>query len=350
MDLSLILIFVLAAVGMLAFTQWKKISKLEQGLRSETRALEEKRDDAEKARKDSRERTHELDETKKQLQEARNKLKKRERDETEPREKPKKGKSEREEAAAPAPVIVRISDQELAAEHLRTVQRLEDEITALRSDLAAAKKRDDARARDAERASKMLSEAASAPQAAAAPAPVAVAAPAVAASAVPAAEEAAALRAQLDAMKKVAIDREKDLKREIRRAQDDAKHALRRAANNQALYAVLHGQLELAEDRLAAYKLKYEGAKSIEELRRESKKDRAKKQRDARDQRRGQNGEPPTLETTASELLAETTGETTIPPPPSEPPAPSTIEVSKEDIVSTRPTDSIPPEEAKHDA
>src|SRR5688572_4664858 len=81
MDLTLILLFVLALVVVYATTQWKKISKLESGLRSETKALEEKRDELEKARKDARERRDELEESKKHLQEARNKLKKRDKEE-----------------------------------------------------------------------------------------------------------------------------------------------------------------------------------------------------------------------------------------------------------------------------
>src|SRR6185503_11566425 len=42
--------------------------------------------------------------------------------------------------------------------------------------------------------------------------------------------------------------------------------------NNQQLYQVIKGQLELAEDRLAQLRRKYEGAQSIDELRREQRK------------------------------------------------------------------------------
>jgi hypothetical protein len=347
MNLTWILLIVLAGVVVYATTLWKKIAKLEHGLRDETRLLEERKDELEKAKRESRERRDELEEAKKHLTEARNKLKKRERDEQPEQPSSKKARpSAREEPAATAsPVIVRISDQEIATEHQRTVQKLEDEIAALRSELATSKKREEQRARDAEKATKALEAAAAAvPQAVAQEMPVAPPPPAP----VSVSEDVAALHAQLDAMKKVAVDRERELKREIRKAHDETKHALRRAANNQALYAVLHGQLELAEDRLAAYKLKYEGAKSIEELRREAKRDRPRRQRGGdREQRRAENGGA--SETTIPPPVEEQRAEATIPPVANEAP-PSTIEVSKEDIVSARPSETIPPEPAKPEA
>lgn len=353
MNLTLILLLVLGGVAVLVFMQWKRISKLEEGLTGERRLLEERRDELEKAKKEARDRRDELEESKKQLLEAKNKLtkQKKEREEQQaPRPEPKgQGRQKRETAeAAPAPVIVRVTDQEVAAEHQRTVQKLEDEITALRTELASTKKREEQRARDAEKATRALEAAAAAvPQEVKAELPVATPVQIPVSSAPPstaASEEIAALKAQLEATKKVAVDRERELKREIRKSQDDAKHALRRAANNQALYAVLHGQLELTEDRLAAYRLKYEGAKSIDEIKREQKRDRPRKQRDR--ETRPPNGQH-------AEAAAQEGGDRAAPPtipPATVPPmssevAPSTIEVSKDDIVSMHPSPAPQPSE-----
>lgn len=345
MDLSLILLLVLAAVAVFAGTLWKKSSALESGLRAETRLLEEKKDEAEKARREARERRDELEGVKKELQDAKLKLKKREKEE-QPKVEKKKAppgvivKREAEEPAAPGPVIVRISDQELSAEHQRAVQKLEDELTALRSELAASKMREESRLREAEKAAKALEMLATAPTST--PAPAAPVQEAPKEQPKESGEELAAARAQLDGMRRAAGDRERELRRDLRKAQDEIKHAMRRAANTQAMYAVLKGQLELAEDRIAAYHLKYENAKSIDELRREQKKDRPKKQRDNRDNRRDQ-AQQPQGEQPAQEQAQQATPPAPPPPDPtgeqpvSQVPNASTIEVSNQDIVSQHP-------------
>jgi hypothetical protein len=333
MNLTLILLFVLAAVVVFALSLWKKISTLESGLRSETRLLEEKKDEAEKARKEAREKRDELENTKKELQDAKLKIKKREKED---RPAPEKKKvpgvrpAREEQGGAPSPVIVRISDQELAAEHQRAVQKLEDELTALRSELASSKMREEQREREAAKAAKALEMLASAPTNTPAPA-------------VPeppkeqpkeSGEELTQARAQLDGMRKAAGDRERELRRDLRKSNDEIKHAMRRAANTQAMYAVLKGQLELAEDRIAALHLKYENAKSIDELRREQRKDRPRKQRERREQDQAQQ---PQQEAAVDAPVEEAQA------------APSTIEVSNHDIVSTHPVpvpEIVEPEQA----
>src|SRR5258706_14412320 len=73
-------------------------------------------------------------------------------------------------------------------------------------------------------------------------------------------------------MKRAAIEREKELRRELRRSQENAGTATKRANNTHQLYQVIKGQLELLEDRLAALHRKYEGAMTPDEIRREQKK------------------------------------------------------------------------------
>lgn len=278
MDATPILLFLVAAIAIYAVMLWKKVAKLEENLSGEARTLEDKRGELERARKEAREKKDELEEVRRHLQEAKAKLKKREKDPERESAGPSKKQSKAEEPAGPvlAPIVVRVSDQELSNEHRITVDRLEGEIESLKAQLQEVTRRDEAMKREAERAANALKAAAAGEAVRAESSPGDTKKPD---------EELRALKAQLEVMTRAAIENERGLKKELRRSEENARHALRRAANNAQLYAVIKGQLELAEDRLASYKLKYEGAKSIDDLKKDSRNQRPRRDRRDRSDR-----------------------------------------------------------------
>jgi hypothetical protein len=274
-DFAPILLVLLVGVVGYAVVLWKKLAKAEQFLRAETQTLDEKRQEIEKVRKEVRERATELEHTKKLLTEAKNKQKRQDR--PPPKEGAKKGRDNQEDVPSAIAAVVHVSDQELAAQHRRVVEKLERDLEDARAELDAMKKREAERQAETARALKSLENAAAANEAKA---------EAVAETRKSSDEEVAALRTQIEALKRASVEREKDLRSELRRAQDSIGHERRRASNHQQLYQVIKGQLELTEDRLAALRRKYEGAKTPEELKREQRKKEAREQRRAREQAR----------------------------------------------------------------
>jgi hypothetical protein len=319
-DLAPIVLILLAGSVGYAIFLWNKLRKFELEAKDTSGELEERKEELEKTRRELKDRREDAEQTKKLLQEARNKLKKQDKA---AQEKPgaKRDKSSDTEAAAPmsAAAVVRISDSQLEEEHRRAKERLESALGEAKREIAEMKRKEAELRREAERASESLATA-SRENTAPAPAEPRPAPPA-------GSDEVASLKGQLEAMKRAAVDREKELRRELRKSQEAGSSAIKRATNNHQLYQVIKGQLELAEDRLAALRRKYEGAMTPDELRREQKK--------------------------AARTRGTSNGGTVHPEPETNPPiavppvapgviagqasAPSTLEVSKEQIVASEP-------------
>jgi hypothetical protein len=258
-QLQPILIILLLGAVAYAVYLWRKISTLETHLRTDRESSEERRTELEKARKESRERRDELEDTRKQLQEAKAKLKRQQKD---PQEGPGKKKQRGQVAQASddeelgsAASIVRVGDRELEEAHLREVEGLREQMARLDSELKKAtdtiekmKRAEERRKEDAELAAKSL----------------AGEAPAAVTEGATLEEKIAALTEQLETLRRAAAEEQKRLSTEVKKLEIKAKNAQKRATNNHSLYLVVKGQLELAEDKLALLRMKYEGAKRPE--------------------------------------------------------------------------------------
>lgn len=259
----LLLVLLAAAIGAAALF-WRKIAALEASLRTERQALEGKRSEIDKVKQDSRQRLEELEATKRQLADTRSKLKKREQKELPAGSGGSKRQRAAEEVNAPelgsAATVVRIADHELESRYRETTDRLEGELAEARQEVERLKKAEERRKAEAERAAKALAAAAATTEA---PAPAAPAA--MEAAATPEAQKEA-LEAQLEAFRRAAVERERSLEKKLAQAEGRANAANKRAASNHSLYQVIKGQLEIAEDKLALFKRKYEGAKKPESL------------------------------------------------------------------------------------
>lgn len=293
--LPVVFLFLVGAV-VAVITLWQKLSKLEGQRRIEAKTHDDRQEELQSLRRELKARRDESEETKRLLQETRNKLKKQQKEPVTAKKRERASTDVAEAAPALSAVAtIRVSDQELEARHREALDRIQAELDAARAEVARLREAEQRRQREAQQAAKAL-EAASAARAEGEPAttdgaPLTWAAavsapPAAARSSTPSsppplpprdapsdgarADETASLRSQLEAMKGAAVEREKELKRELRRAEEAASSAAKRASNNHQLYQVIKGQLELAEDRLATLRQKYEGARAPEALKRDT--------------------------------------------------------------------------------
>ncbi len=244
-------------------------------LTAEAKALEEKRTELERAKKEARDRQEDLENTRRQLQETKSKLK--------TKEPAPAGGSKKQRAAAPeaesaavVTSVVHVSDRALEEAHAAVRAKLEAELAEAKAEIARFEEAEKRRKAEAEKAARTLEaqavslEKAEAPEKVEKPrskppelpkdseAPKAARTPE---------EQASALEAQLEAFRLAAAERERGLKRELGKLEKQLASAQRRANGNHSNYLVIKGQLELAEDRLAQMRRRYEGAKRPETLR-----------------------------------------------------------------------------------
>jgi chromosome segregation ATPase len=247
---TILLAFLAAAVAWI-FVQSRQVSGLQEQVKSLDQTKEERRAEAEAARKDAREKREELERTKEELQEARSKLRKKSAG-----EKPGSSQSTRPAAAAEASTVstVRISDQELEEQHREATERLSLRIRELEDEVEALRRKEAERAQAVAKAQERAAKAA-----ASAPEPPR-------AEPARAEDQIEALKVQIEALERSAHERERNLKRDLDRAQGELRSAERRASANHQLYQVAKGQMAVIEDRLAALRKKYEGAVSPDQL------------------------------------------------------------------------------------
>ncbi|MCB9648179.1 MAG: hypothetical protein H6730_16475 [Deltaproteobacteria bacterium] len=255
-NVQAILLVAVAVLVAVAFFLWRRIAALEESVRTERATSEDRRAEAEKARADTRTKVAEVDQLKKQLQDTRAKLKRQEK-------QTEGGGSKKSRASAPAAeppasesaaAVVRVSNKEVEAEAERRLTGLRKELEAAQAKIVKLEQAEARRKAEIEKAKASL--ASEAPEAAAA-APAEGAAPE---------QQVAALETQLTALKDAARGREKDLERQLRKLEGRERASTRRANNNHALYQLIKGQLDLAEDKVALLRRKYEGAKKPESL------------------------------------------------------------------------------------
>jgi len=272
MGFALLIVTLIAAV--IVYTLLKQTTDLRGRIAAADEAREAKRVEAETARADTREKREELEKVKAELLEARAKSKKRERESVAPGEKANKpmrsgSTPPASESSNVSAAVVRISNQELEAEHAATLEKIHAETTAMRTRMSELEARDAEREAQAmqalERARKKLeTPAGQSPAPAVAAAPVAQPAPIEGKRPE---EKVQALETQLEALERAAAERERKLARELERMSTEVRSAEKRANANQQLYQVAKGQMVVIEERLATLKKKYEGAVSPESLR-----------------------------------------------------------------------------------
>ena len=260
-DLSPYLLVLLLIAGAVAFVMYRRTTALESELRAEQKNLKEKKDDAEKARAQNRERGAELEQLRKQLQDYKSKLKRLQKDQHTQR-KAEKATGQDDEApsirARSAASTVRVTDQALQAEHNRAIEGLRKKLASAEKQVEQLRAAEAKRKADADAAAKSI---ASDPDDA-----TSTQATTAAAAATPE-EQVAALQTQLEAFRRAASQQEKKTKRDLKKAEARANAAHRRANSSHNLYLMIKAQLELTADRLAMLKRKYEGAMPPEALR-----------------------------------------------------------------------------------
>lgn len=260
-----VLILLLAALVFVIYMYVKTTGEMRAKITAADEAREAKRLEAENARAETRERKEELERLRDELQETKGRLRKlKEKEAPSQGSKPAKPARTGATPTAAAPnegaavsSVVRISNQELEAEHRAKVEAFEAELAAARAQVADLERRETERQAAFERAKKKLEQ------------PVAVAAPAAplpTESRRPE-EKVAALETQLEATERAANERERLLKREVDKLGAELRAAEKRASANAQLYQVAKGQMIVIEDRLAALRRKHEGAIAPDQLR-----------------------------------------------------------------------------------
>lgn len=255
--LTPILLILLGLGIVMIFFQSRQVGALKNANRELDAAREDKRLDAENARKEARERREELERLRSELQDTKTKLKKKS-ERSEGSEKVtvsnRPGRNSPQPEPPPSTVgYVRISNQELEAQHQSVVQRMEQEIAALKQENAALAAREAERQRALERAKKTLD--ADQPKAAQVD------------TARRPEDQVEALKTQVEALSRASAERERGLKRELDRLHAELRASERRASANHQLYQVAKGQMAVIEDRMAALRRKHEGAISPDKLR-----------------------------------------------------------------------------------
>lgn len=254
--IQVVLVVLLVAAAGAAVTFFRRMTALEETVRAEGHTVEEKRKELSTTKQELSEQKDQVEQLRKQLQETKAKLADKKKSQaanaqTGGSKKQKPSADEPKELSAAA--VVHVSDQELEDQHRAIREQLEARLAEAKAEVEQLKKAEQRRRAEAEKAAQAIMKDQ-------APAPV------EASAARTPEEQVAALKAQLEAFQLAANEREKSLRRDLKKAEASASSAHRRAAGNQALYQVIKGQLEIAEDRLALFRRKYEGAKRPESL------------------------------------------------------------------------------------
>ncbi|MEQ9497640.1 MAG: hypothetical protein RIT81_12300 [Deltaproteobacteria bacterium] len=249
-DLQPILLLLVAGAIIAAVFLWRRVAALETELRGAKGTIEDKRSELEKVRADTKKKSDDLDAARKELQTTKAKLKRQKKE-----AHAAGGKKSKNDNSAPAEVaetsaatVVTLSNSEVEAAHSKAMGELRTKLDKANKRIADMEAAESKRKAAAEKAAKAIRTGETAGEE-------------VAAARTPE-EKVEALEAQLEAFKRAAADREKKLSKQAKQAEERAKAASRRANGNRDSYQVLKGQLELAQDRLALLRRKYEGAKN----------------------------------------------------------------------------------------
>ena len=249
---SILTVVVAVAFAGIAYL-WRRVSALEGRLRQERKSLAELSSQAERSALQAKQKATELERTKKQLHETRAKMKRQQKESN-------SGSGKRNRSAepdsSPAPsqdsfaAVVHVSNQELEARFSEKLALLEADLQAERERVRALEAAATQRDREAETARKALQK--DTPTSGTAE------------------EQLAELEKGFEAFRQDAEAQQRKLKKAAARAEAKERAAARRANNNHSLYLVIKGQLELAEDKVALFRRRYEGAKTPDEVRAEA--------------------------------------------------------------------------------
>lgn len=254
-DLQPILLLLAIGAIIAAGFLWRRVAALESELRGAKGITEDKRAELEKVRAESKKRSDELEIVRKDLQDTKAKLARQKKE-----AHASGGKKSRNDGSVPVEVasqtsaatVVTLSNSDMEAAHSKAMGEVRAKLDKANKRIADLEAAEAKRKEAAEKAAKAIRN------------DGAVEADVVAARTPE--ERAEALEAQLEAFKRAAADREKKLSKQVKQAEERAKTATRRANGNRDSYQVIKGQLELAQDKLALLRRKYEGAKKPEQL------------------------------------------------------------------------------------
>lgn len=249
---SILTVVVAIAIAGIAYL-WRRASALEGQLRRERKGLADRSSEAERFAQQAKGKARELERTKKQLHETRAKMKRLQKESgavggkraraSEPDPNPS-------EAGHAVAAVVRISNQELEARYAEKLASMEADLHAAHERVRTLESAASRREQEAEEARRALMR--NTPASGTAE------------------QQLAALEKRLEAYRSEASAAERKLKKAVARAEAKERAATRRANNNHSLYLVIKGQLELAEDKVALFRRRYEGAKTPNQVRIES--------------------------------------------------------------------------------
>ncbi len=238
-------IFFAIALGavVVAVLFWRRSASLDARLAETGRDRDARTEEVSQLREEAQRLREEMEGAKRQARETKNKLERLKKERHEKR--PAKGLAEpapEAEAEGGAAAVVRVTQRTIEDEHRRRVEKLEAELATARAEADRLKKAETERAAAAQRAAERLG----APEADGEGSPEA---------------RIQAMATRLEEIERSSRAKEKELQKGLRKAQADARAAQKRAQSHHSLYMVIKGQLEVAEDRLALMRHKYEGAR-----------------------------------------------------------------------------------------
>ncbi|MEO1232738.1 MAG: hypothetical protein AAFZ18_27960, partial [Myxococcota bacterium] len=256
-----ILLGLFAAAAAAAIFFYRQVASKQAALSEAQQQRETAKGEVERVRSDNKSKRQELEKVREQLKTTKAKLEKARAD-REPKTpkrrrgpEPKLAEPELDlEPEASAAQVVRVTDRELEAEHRKALQAVEERLRAAETEVERYRAEEARRAEETRRAAEALAAEEASTEAESAGDD---AAPEVTPEA-----RAEAMGRELEAVKKAASGARRDHKKELKKLELRLEAAHRRAANDHAAYQVIKGHLELAEDRLATLRRKYEGAKA----------------------------------------------------------------------------------------
>lgn len=252
---QLILLGLFAAAAAAAAFLWRQLTSVQAQVATARDEAESARAETAKVRNEAKTKRAELDKVRDQLDRTKTKLEKA-RSTQEPKTarrrrgpEPKLAEPEIEvDPSTSAAQVVRVSSRELEASHRKAIESLEARLAETQGQLETFRKEADRQAEAQARAAAAFEaeiaedddgETQDTPEA-----------------------RIEALERDLKAVRGAATDAAKTHKRDLKKLEARLDAAQRRAANDHAAYQVIKGHLELAEDRLATLRRRYEGAKA----------------------------------------------------------------------------------------
>lgn len=278
---QLILLSLFAVAAAAAIFLWRQLSTVQARADAAEAATDEAKSATQKVRSEYKAKREENEKLREQLKSTKAKLEKSRATAAQDARTPRKRRGPEPKLSEPEPEslsitsgsaaqVVRVSSRELEETHRKAIVALEDKLSEARKRIAAFEEKERQRQKAAAEAAARLHAEAETP-------------------ATPKTDTAASAEArietlerELEATRTAAKNNNRARAKDLKRLEQRLEAAQRRAANDHAAYQVIKGHLEIAEDRLATLRRRYEGAKSPEQV--APKPSRNKKKRKAKNE------------------------------------------------------------------